>query len=108
VSVCLTALLLHLICPGDPPTHPRTLASIQSQECEESAPPGLWEAAGIRKLTARDGFRALVLSLWDPEQRCYVAFPEWQWLERQLAPPKTSSAKAAAQPQPITRNWHEP
>jgi len=55
------------------------------QECVESAPPGLWTAAGVRSLTARDGFRALLLSLWDPEQRCYVAFPEWQWLDDWLA-----------------------
>jgi len=56
------------------------------KECEESAPPGLWDAVGIRKLTARDGFRAMVLSLWDPEQRRYVPFPEWAWLESLLAP----------------------
>jgi hypothetical protein len=63
---------------------PPHLPHMHPQECEESAPPGLWEAAGVRKLTSRDGFRALVLSLWDPDQRCYVPFPEWAWLDRLL------------------------
>jgi len=61
------------------------LPCYRMKECEMSAPPGLWEAVGVRKLTARDGWRALVLSLWDPEKRRYVPFPEWAWLERLLA-----------------------
>jgi hypothetical protein len=43
----------------------------------------------VQKLTAREGFRCLVLSLWDPDQRCYVPFPEWAWLDRLLTGPDT-------------------
>lgn len=68
--------------------------SHRTQECEESAPPGLWEAAGVRKLTARDGFRALVLSLWDPDQRRYVPFPAWRHVDALLAPELYESTKS--------------
>lgn len=60
---------------------------LHAQECEASAPPGLWAACGVRKLKAREGLRALVLSMWDPEGRCYVPFPEWAWLDNLLKPP---------------------
>lgn len=60
------------------------------QECEAAAPPGLWDEAGIRKLGAREGFRALILSLWDPDQRRYVPLPEYAWLDRLLAPEQYS------------------
>jgi hypothetical protein len=59
---------------------------VPAQECEAAAPPGLWDEAGIRKLGAREGFRALILSLWDPDQRRYVPFPEWAWLDKLLVP----------------------
>jgi len=52
--------------------------------CHHAAPTRFWEAAGVYKLTARDGWRTLVLSLWDPEQQRYVPFPEWAWLDRLL------------------------
>lgn len=45
----------------------------------------MWEAAGVRPLTTRDGFRALIQSLWDADQRCYVPWPEWEWLDKLLA-----------------------
>jgi len=66
---------------------------LTTQECEESAPTGLWEAVGIRKLTWRDGCRVLLLSLWDPDQRRYVPFPEWAWLERLLAPQQAQTCE---------------
>jgi hypothetical protein len=49
----------------------------------------------VRKLGARDGFRALVLSLWDADARCYVPLPEWAWLDRMLAaqPQETAAAE---------------
>jgi len=46
----------------------------------------MWDAAGLQPLTARHGFHALFLSLWDADQRRYVAWPEWEWLEKLLAP----------------------
>jgi hypothetical protein len=55
------------------------------QACHNSAPPGLWDKLGVRQLAGRDGFRCLVLSLWDADQRCYVPFPEWGGLDRLLA-----------------------
>lgn len=39
----------------------------------------------MRKLDWRDGCCALLLSLWDPDQRAYVPFPEYAWLDRLLA-----------------------
>jgi hypothetical protein len=68
-----------------PPARPPACLLCGTQECHDSAPPGLWEAAGVHTLTAREGFRCLLLSLWDPDQRCYVPFPEWAWLDRLLA-----------------------
>jgi omega-6 fatty acid desaturase (delta-12 desaturase) len=62
------------------------LPCYRMRECEAAAPPGLWDEAGIRKLGACEGFRALILSLWDPDQRRYVPLPEWSWLDRLLAP----------------------
>jgi hypothetical protein len=44
----------------------------------------VWEAAGVRKLSAHDGFRSMLLSLWDTDARCYVPFPEWAWLDKIL------------------------
>jgi hypothetical protein len=55
------------------------------QACHESAPAGLWEAVGVQKLGAREGVHALLLSLWDPQQRCYVPFPAWKWATDLLA-----------------------
>jgi hypothetical protein len=40
----------------------------------------------VQKLGAREGFHALLLSLWDPQQRCYVPFPAWQWAADMLTP----------------------
>jgi hypothetical protein len=56
------------------------------QECELSVPAEFWQAAGVHKISGREAFRSMLLSLWDPEQRCYVPFPAWAWLYRMLAP----------------------
>jgi len=52
--------------------------------CQDALPASVWEAAGVRKVGARDGFRAMIMSLWDADTRCYVPFPEWAWLDRLL------------------------
>ncbi|GBF95283.1 hypothetical protein Rsub_08314 [Raphidocelis subcapitata] len=56
------------------------------QECYETAPPGLWEAIGMPLLGAREACHGMLLTVWDADQHCYVAFPEWRWLANLLAP----------------------
>lgn len=58
------------------------------QECHESAPPGLWEALGLRTLGGREAAHTILLSLWDSDAHCYTPFPEWRWLEKLLMPEK--------------------
>jgi hypothetical protein len=76
---CLAVCML-LSCPPCPLLSP--LAPVLppcTQECHDSAPAGTWEALGVWKLQAVDGFHTMFLSLWDPQQRCYVPFPAWKW-----------------------------
>lgn len=64
------------------------------QECKDSAPPGLWEEVGVISLGIRECVHAMLLAMWDADTRRYVAFREWEWLEKRLRPVVKPPAKA--------------